>query len=304
MAIKPRNTVEDNETQEAAGAAKVAETVVAETTAASATEAAAQVEPEKAVAAEQEGPATVEGVVEDRAAESASVLEEEEEVPEPTVATQAEVPEKSQVIVPKAETGAVATRQNNAISTAKEELAEEGFEGVDVDYSSFLGITLNKQFETSEGHELPNSGFLVRLAQSRKKYCFRNDNPVEDDVEVAYSYDRNADTDPESPVFAAVQKWHEEGLKVDSVKEYLEVWAEMLEDNLEGEQNGELVGRLVSMQISPTSKGRFGGYTVQLGLRKQKPGDVKTLVRRGKKIESGKFPFYPWEFVCKGPLDA
>ena len=68
MAIKPRNAVEDNETQEAAGAAKVAETVVAETTAASATEAAAQVEPEKAVAAEQEGPATVEGGVEDRAA--------------------------------------------------------------------------------------------------------------------------------------------------------------------------------------------------------------------------------------------
>ena len=237
MAIKPRNAVEDNETQEAAGAAKVAETVVAETTAASATEAAAQVEPEKAVAAEQEGPATVEGVVEDRAAESASVLEEEEEVPEPTVATQAEVPEKSQVIVSRAETGAVATRQNNAISTAKEELAEEGFEGVDVDYSSFLGITLNKQFETSEGHELPNSGFLVRLAQSRKKYCFRNDNPVEDDVEVAYSYDRNADTDPESPVFAAVQKWHEEGLKVDSVKEYLEVWAEMLEDNLDDHIN-------------------------------------------------------------------
>ena len=282
MAIKPRNTVAAEETT-----AEAVEAVEVETT---------QEAPAEVVDTRED--AAVEGEIVDTQ-EDDSVLEDE---PVPTETVQAPEP-KTTVIAPATETGTVAHRQNNAIAQAKEGLAADGFEGVDVDYSSFLGITLNKQFESSEGHELPNSGFLVRLAQSRKKYCFRNNNPVEDEVEVAYSYNRNDDQDPESAVGQAIAKWKEEGLAVDSVKEYLEVWAEMLEDNLEGEQNGELVGRLVSMQISPTSKGRFGGYTVQLGLRNLKPGDVKTLVRRGKKIESGKFPFYPWEFVNKGMLD-
>lgn len=281
MAIKPRNTVAAEET--------TAEAVEVETT--------QQVEAGTEVEDTREEAAVVGEVVDTQ--EDDSVLEEE---PVPTEPVKAEQP-KTTVIAPASETGTVAHRQNNAIAQAKEALADDGFEGVDVDYSSFLGITLNKQFETSEGHELPNSGFLVRLAQSRKKYCFRNNNPVEDEIEVAYSYNRNDDQDPESAVGQAIAKWKEEGLELESVKEYLEVWAEMLEDNLEGDQAGELVGRLVSMQISPTSKGRFGGYTVQLGLRNLKPGDVKTLVRRGKKIESGKFPFYPWEFVNKGLLD-
>jgi len=184
------------------------------------------------------------------------------------------------------------------------QLAEEGFEGTELDYSSFLNITLNKQIETSEGTELPNSGFLVRLAGSRLKYCFRNNNPVEDEVEVAYSYNKDDHLTPESEVAQKIAKWKEEGLDLADVKVYTEVLAVMLDDKLDGDQAGELNGRLVTIQVAPTSRGRWAGYLAQLKMNNVKDvSGVATLVRRGKKVESGKFPFYPWDFVNKGKLD-
>ena len=184
------------------------------------------------------------------------------------------------------------------------DLNAEGFEGVELDYSSFLNVVLNKNIETSEGHELPSSGFLVRLAGCRPKFCFRNDNPVEDEVEVAYSYDRKADEDPASPVYAKIQEWKEQGLKLADVKEYQEVLAIMLDDKLEGDQAGELNGKLITIQVAPTSKGRWSGYLTQLRMAGHPNiSGVKTLVRRGKKVESGKFPFFPWDFVCRGKIE-
>ena len=184
------------------------------------------------------------------------------------------------------------------------QLAEEGFEGTELDYSSFLNITLNKQIETSEGTELPNSGFLVRLAGSRLKYCFRNNNPVEDEVEVAYSYNKDDHLNAESEVAQKIAKWKEEGLELADVKVYTEVLAVMLDDKLDGDQAGELNGRLVTIQVAPTSRGRWAGYLAQLKMNNVKDvSGVATLVRRGKKVESGKFPFYPWDFVNKGKLD-
>lgn len=243
---------------------------------------------------------------EERAKASAEALEEEDDEPAPT---QAEVKQaaqdagstSNQVATAQQQTG-VAAQRTSVIDKNKAELEAEGFEGVDVDYSSFLNFTLNKQIESSEGHEMPNTGFLVRLAQSRAKYCFRNNNPVEDEVEVAYDYDPNAHKNPDSPVYAKIQEWREQGLDLGDIKKYLEVWGEMVDDCLpdDNEAKGTLIGRLISIQVAPTSQGRFGGYVQGLKMRRQGPADVITRVRRGKKVESGKFPFYPWEFIKAG----
>lgn len=238
-----------------------------------------------------------------RAAASAAVLEEAPaDLAEP--ALNVEQPASAQPLAAQTGTKAVAAAgtPQGFLKQIMEELEAEGFVG-DLDYSSFLNITLNKQIESSEGHELPNSGFLVRLASSKKKYCFRNNNPVEDEVEVAYSYDRNADKDPESPVAKAIAKWREEGLELADVKEYIEVLAMILDDKVEGEQAGELNGKLITIQVPPTSQGRWAGYLTQLKLQKKQISEVITLARRGKKVESGKFPFYPWDFVCKGKIE-
>ena len=249
----------------------------------------------------------------DRSEESSAVLEEvaeEEQETEQPPAVQNAAPSTQgtpqEVAVPSATGTAVsATEKRSALMTQIiGQLAEEGFEGTELDYSSFLNITLNKQIETSEGTELPNSGFLVRLAGSRLKYCFRNNNPVEDEVEVAYSYNKDDHLTPESEVAQKIAKWKEEGLDLADVKVYTEVLAVMLDDKLDGEQAGELNGRLVTIQVAPTSRGRWAGYLAQLKMNNVKDvSGVATLVRRGKKVESGKFPFYPWDFVNKGKLD-
>jgi hypothetical protein len=295
MAIKPVNQVAENiETSSDAHEEKAQATEQAEATKQPEAAAAAEAPVEKA-----------EAQVEDRAAESASVLEEEPAAEEPK--EQPAQPSTSTAITQATTSTGVAPSsrvQGAFLAQIMEDLREEGFEGTELDYSSFLNITLNKQIETSEGQELPNTGFLVRLASSRTKYCFRNNNPVEDEVEVAYSYDRDAHKDPESQVAKKIAEWKEQGLDLGDVKEYVEVLAVMLDDKVEGDAAGELNGKLITVQVAPTSKGRWAGYVAQLKMAGVKNvSDVKTLVRRGKKVESGKFPFYPWDFVNKGEIE-
>ena len=296
MAIRQANEVQENiatssrASEDKAQAAKQAE--VAKQPEAEAAAAAAPVE-------------KAEAQVEDRAAESASVLEEEPVAEEPKEQP-AQASTSTAITQANTSTGvAPSSRVQGAfLAQIMEDLREEGFEGTELDYSSFLNITLNKQIETSEGQELPNTGFLVRLASSRTKYCFRNNNPVEDEVEVAYSYDREAHKDPESQVAKKIAEWKEQGLDLGDVKEYVEVLAVMLDDKVEGDAAGELNGKLITVQVAPTSKGRWSGYVAQLKMAGVKNvSDVKTLVRRGKKVESGKFPFYPWDFVNKGKIE-
>lgn len=295
MAIKPVNQVAENiETSSDAHEEKAQATEQAEATKQPEAAAAAEAPVEKA-----------EAQVEDRAAESASVLEEEPAAEEPKEKP-AQASTSTAITQATTSTGvAPSSRVQGAfLAQIMEDLREEGFEGTELDYSSFLNITLNKQIETSEGQELPNTGFLVRLASSRTKYCFRNNNPVEDEVEVAYSYDRDAHKDPESQVAKKIAEWKEQGLDLGDVKEYVEVLAVMLDDKVEGDAAGELNGKLITVQVAPTSKGRWAGYVAQLKMAGVKNvSDVKTLVRRGKKVESGKFPFYPWDFVNKGKIE-
>ena len=294
MAIKPVNQVAENiETSSEALEDKA--------------QAAEQAEAAKQPEAQAEAPVEkAEAQVEDRAAESASVLEEEPVVVEEPKEQPAQASTSTAITQANPSTGvAPSSRVQGAfLAQIMEDLREEGFEGTELDYSSFLNITLNKQIETSEGQELPNTGFLVRLASSRTKYCFRNNNPVEDEVEVAYSYDREAHKDPESQVAKKIAEWKEQGLDLGEVKEYVEVLAVMLDDKVEGDAAGELNGKLITIQVAKTSKGRWAGYIAQLKMAGVKNvSDVKTLVRRGKKVESGKFPFYPWDFVNKGKIE-
>lgn len=298
MAIKPTNQV-------AGAAVEETNSVVAQQEQQAAATQGAVTEPNAQEAETQTSLTEDAPAGEDRRQASSDVLDEEEEQEAP-----ASEPQKTQTA-----TAVAAVTGTTAVSTSRvkgafltqimEQLAEEGFEGTELDYSSFLNITLNKQIETSEGDELPNSGFMVRLASARPKYCFRNNNPVEDEVEVAYTYERHDDKVEGSFVHEKIKGWKEEGLDVDGdPKEYIEVLAVMLDDKVEGEKGGELNGKLITIQVAPTSKGRWAGYLTQLKMAGKSISDVQTLVRRGKKIESGKFPFFPWDFVNKGSVPA
>lgn len=297
MAIRQANTVNEAQVNQA----ETAKADAVETTQAN----VAQEEPVAEVQVEKAEPVANPAPAEDRSAASESVLEDDPE-PEPV----AEQPKQESTAV-AAQTGTTAVTtsrvQGAFLQQILADLQAEGFEDTQLDYSSFLNITLNKQIETSEGQELPNTGFLVRLANSRTKYCFRNNNPVEDEVEVAYSYNRGDDKIEGTPVHTAIKKWREEGLDLGDVKEYKEVLAVMIDDSfgVDSDSKGELNGKLITIQVAPTSQGRWGGFLTQLKLAGMKNiSDAKVLVRRGKKVESGKFPFYPWDFVLKGKFDA
>ena len=297
MAIRQANTVNEAQVNQA----ETAKADAVETTQAN----VAQEEPVAEVQVEKAEPVANPAPAEDRSAASESVLEDDPE-PEPV----AEQPKQESTAV-AAQTGTTAVTtsrvQGAFLQQILADLQAEGFEDTQLDYSSFLNITLNKQIETSEGQELPNTGFLVRLANSRTKYCFRNNNPVEDEVEVAYSYNRGDDKIEGTPVHTAIKKWREEGLDLGDVKEYKEVLAVMIDDSfgVDSDSKGELNGKLITIQVAPTSQGRWGGFLTQLKLAGMKNiSDAKVLVRRGKKVESGKFPFYPWDFVLKGKFEA
>lgn len=173
-------------------------------------------------------------------------------------------------------------------------LANAGFEGLDLDFSSFTSIVLNDgQFECSNGKTLPHEGFDCRITRTRKKYAFRSSHAEQKDVEVVYSYDMNDRNVPDSAVAKKIAEWREGGHDCKEVKEYIEVWAMMEND---GTKDREMDGELVMLSIPPTSKGRISGFLMTQQMKQLLPSDFITRVYRGEKVTRVDFPYYPWAF--------
>jgi len=181
-------------------------------------------------------------------------------------------------------------------------LAQMGFEGLELDFSSFVGVVLNDgEFECTNGKVMNEFG--IRITKTRAKYAFRSNHEKDDDVEVVYSYDKNAATDPDSKVFEKIQEWKEEAADVKERKDYLEVWG-TVEEVYEGDK--EMEGSMVTLSIPPTSKGRLAGHIVtqqaNLGLE---PSGYLTLIKKGEKVTGVTHPFYPWDFgLVKGSANS
>lgn len=180
---------------------------------------------------------------------------------------------------------------------AIEGLAEQGFSGLGLDFSSFVGIVLNGNFMTTDNQEIDSrDGFGIRIQRSRPKFAFRSDHVSDDDVEVVYSYDVNAANDPHSPVAAKIAEWQQGGFNVGEIKEYLEVWGLMEDD---GDLDGNLNGQLVTLSIPPTSRGRLSGFlATQFMKGHRNPAHFVTVCKAGKKVGGAnvRHAFTPWAF--------
>jgi len=228
------------------------------------------------------------------AKEAVSQVLDREEAPEtpapaePTAGTElADAPESRAVAAP-------ATQSVNVISS----LNEDGFGGLEINFTSFETIILEKSsFACTQSERKVKEDFIVQLQSSREKYMFVSGHPEsengESDREIHYSYDKNADkNDPE--LAAKIKSWKEEDGVGYSVKTYVEVLAVMVDD----QANGDLNGEMVLLQIPPASIGKFSGFVVQQKLKgRGKPTDYQTKIGVGAKIGEGKKAFYPWTFT-------
>jgi hypothetical protein len=178
-------------------------------------------------------------------------------------------------------------------TTAK--LATEGYEGLEIDWTSFPTIVLDKgEFCSGDGAELAKQDALVRIMQTRKRFVLRTKTAEPDDAELAYTYDMSELQDSDSELSTKVTAWKAEGLDY-VVKEYIEAVA-MVED---GEHQFDQ--QMVLLQIPPTSVGRFSGYMTSNQLvKKLLPREYLTRCYRGDKITKANNPFYPWAFEFVG----
>lgn len=193
----------------------------------------------------------------------------------------------------EAPTTAVSTDVRGNVS-AMNELAQEGFEGLELDFSSFTGIVLNGGNFENAGTKQPlrSREFFVKVTRTRSKWAWKSNHDNDKDKVVVYSYDENAANDPDSKVAAAIAEWKKEGKNVGEIKRYLEVWAFMVDCP----EDADLNGCLVSMSIPPTSIGRMSGYLFTLKNLKKNLSDVTTRVSTGTKVTNVDFPFTPWDF--------
>lgn len=217
--------------------------------------------------------------------EAADVLEHDTPQPEPEVNVPATATDHAPPAVAAAG-GAVVNQ-----------LAESGFTGLKIDWTSFPTIVLdNGDFCTADGNTLNTPRELhVRLMQSRSRFVLRTNTEDDDDAELAYTYDMAELNDPESELAVKVNKWkQEEGLDY-SIKEYIEAVA-IVEDDA-----SDLNGEMVLLQVPPTARGRFSGYVTSNTLTgKGEPSSYVTRCYAGAKVTKAKKPFVPWAFDYVG----
>jgi len=228
---------------------------------------------------------------------TADVLEPETAPEKATVEQAAEPAPSTSTEVAEVQTHAVraASQQQAAMAS----LAEQGFEGLQIDYTSFPQITLKDgEFNLSTGGVIPataNAGFKGRITATKMKYAFRIKTKSDDeDADVQFT-DNLADAkDPLTKVGAKVKEWEDEDLPWE-YKEYVDCYV-MVEEVL-GDTGKELEGQLVVCQIPQTSRGRLTGMLATAAMKyQQQPGDFLTHFTRGNKVTNVQFPFYPWDF--------
>lgn len=232
------------------------------------------------------------------ASETPLVVEASEDVlevaPEPTPALESN---QTAVAVVEAAVPTVATQRTASQAAMLGDMASRGFEGLKIDFSSFPSIVLKDgEFQISGSTKAfdGKKGFDGIITGTRKKVAMRVGG--DDDGDVIFADEAKQFQDPNTEVGAKVVEWRAAGLKPE-LKEYIEAFTMITAIHDPEASVDELIGSLVVVQVSPTSCGRFSGYTA---IQKMKfgmdPDGYQTNFSRGEKVTNTKFPFYPWNF--------
>ena len=184
-----------------------------------------------------------------------------------------------------------------ATTAFEADLAEDGYEGLELDRFSFDQIKIDDgQFLTGEDTELGKSLTCVILA-TKAKWVLRNTKCDDSEQETHFSYDRVTDANTGEDLAAVIADWKDAGWG-SKFSQYLEAQAAI--------QSGPLEDTIAVLSIPPTSRTRLSGKIrraqMQLGIHL--PSEVLLECRVGKKVQGKNNKTYnPWEFEVLRKLE-
>ena len=200
------------------------------------------------------------------------------------------------------------TNENNTFPTIesifsnseiKDQLAQNGLNGLEFDHSSFPTISLKGSFEMSDYPEFDLKTFDVRVMQSLKKYILLDASEESKKVmkEVKYSRD-GLNTTQGEPL-----KNYIEYITDNGGRPMLKVCLDVLVQMLTGDYNN----MIAILSISPTSVSRISGlfYQLQLQGKLQQLKDVVFTVSRGhQRMSRGGQSYWLWSMSVKKEAEA
>lgn len=210
-------------------------------------------------------------------------------------------------------TVAVHSHQQGGFLAAQQELEEQGY-ATDVSFGTFPQFVLNNLglFECKDWSDRPLNELTalhVIVVQVRRKWLYRE--KKDKNARVRYSYDlipypKNPDASDASgnPISAFIALLEGEGAEWES-KLYYEALAVVTG----GEGNGwqEHLEEMILISMSPTSKGKWSGYTIQTKfMKKLMPHQIVTRISRGPMMTVKDQNFYPlaFKYLGKGDLSS
>lgn len=268
MALRKAQVTEETTT------AQVAEQQVTE--AAVETAAVAQTEVEQS----KEATPTVETVVEQEKAPEVEVVAEQKEV----------------AVQPAANTAVVAQgKVNNAMANFSQEMAEEGYEGMNLTGMSFDRVKLHEaKFQLGSEDISLGEIIEVQIMSTRNIYIVRQHDG--NGAEIFYSYDPAGKTKTDgSSAQDILDEWKEDGYGTEDaplqIKRYIEAMAMLVN------RTDEHDGLIVSLSIPPASTDRLAGaFAVGRQMFKAAPSNLVIQCKVGNKIGTGEEAFRPWIF--------
>lgn len=257
------------------------------------TQTQAAVETQTAVETVEQAPEmSTQGVEETATAEVEPVVEQ-------APAVEAEVQPAQEVAV--AEARPPVQRSEGNVAEFKNDLAEQGLEGLELDGFSFPTIMLPSEgFFKLKDDEDSNLGTSVnvQVMGTRPRFVVKvND---DDDAEFFMSYDPKGHTKTDgTSAEAELAQWAADSGEDNYrpvVKKYLDVTVTVLD--------GELEGEMAMLQVPGTSGSRLTGVFLKMKMRGIAYGDGVITAKVGKKVKKGSSAFYPWAFSLNDKFDG
>lgn len=277
--------VNKDEVKQAQAEAKGVETVAEP-------EATQQAEPAAETGAEPEATQQAEPAAETAQVAEAKPDPEAEQFEQTAVAPRSE---STAVAAPGAAPGAI----GGAMAKFKDEMAAEGFEGMNLTGMSFDRVKLHEgQFLL--GSEETKLGELihVQIMSSREIYVVRQYSG--NGAEMFYSYDKAGKLKTDgSSAQEVLDEWLEDGYGTPEspleIKTYIEAMAVLVNRTDDYDQH------MVSLSIPPASKDRLAG-AFAVGRQRLQAGPTQLVIecKVGAKVGSGEEAFRPWIFKAHG----